>query len=249
VRRDRHRASFLSAGNVRKGKTPVRLAADAAPDAAFQASASKAFKGQTFMLVAKGDVAEVEGGDMGPVSMQIPEPELKKLSSSLTSKCNGQFTAMLDGKGPKLHHFTAGEKGADNKAQCSALEGAVCHTSAHIAENKDMQGRAIKSSVEVEGDGCLPSMCLNQGDLKVLAVFMQGKARETIPGSGVEVNLHVDCSQSGGAIADVAPDGAAASRASGPAALAHGPVDPLKSSAARLTAGAALLVAVAGLAL
>ena len=72
---------------------------------------------------------------------------------------------MLEGKGPKLHHFTAGEKGADNKAQCSALEGSVCHTSAHIAENKDMQGRAIKSSVEVEGDGCLPSMCLNQGDL------------------------------------------------------------------------------------
>lgn len=235
-------ACGVSAGNVRKGKTPVTLAADATPDAAFQARVNQVMKGQTFMLVHKGDAVEQEGAGQGPVNMQVPDTELKKITSSLSSKCNAQFSAMLDGKGPKLHHFSASTDAEESKAECSSLEGLVCHTKAQISEDKDMQGRTVKSQVMVEGDGCLPNMCMGEGDLKVLATFMQGKAKETIPGSGVEVNLHVDCSGSGGAIASVAPDGAVVSNQMAPGAvLAKPPHDVLKSSAAGVSVGASLL--------
>merc|ERR1719198_7284 len=72
-------------------------------------------------------------------------------------------------------------------------------------------GRQMESTVDVQGRGCLPRECVAKGDLQILAAFMQLKAKETIPGMGVRVELHVNCTGSGGSTAAVGMAGSAGS--------------------------------------
>lgn len=58
----------------------------------------------------------------------------------------------------------------------------------------------MRSRVDVEGNGCLPSKCMEQNDLEVWANFMRMKAKENLPGQGITIDLHVNCSGSGGGV-------------------------------------------------
>merc|ERR550525_291301 len=66
-----------------------------------------------------------------------------------------------------------------------------------------MGKREMKMSTDVEGDGCLPRNCMEGEDLLLLAKLMQSKAKDTIPGAKVQVELHVDCTKSGGSLVEV----------------------------------------------
>jgi len=160
----------------------------------------------------KGNRTAGDKSKRQPVSMQVPESEVNDFVKELSSSCGKRFTAMLHGRGPSLEAF-----GADNAASasssstpheaemsCKALNGSICLTRAHVAQEKDVgAGRQMQSTVEVQGRGCLPRECVAKGDLQVLAAFMQLKAKETIPGMGVHVELRVNCTGSGGSTAAV----------------------------------------------
>jgi len=147
-----------------------------------------------------------KGGQDGkagrPVAMQLSEEELKGLSAKLTPGCEARFSALLEGKGPPLHTFGIHDS---SEASCQSLNGSLCETQAHVQQGTiEMQdGRKMSSAVDVTGKGCLPRECMAATDLQVLASFMQGKAKETIPGMDAHVALHVDCSKSGGRVATV----------------------------------------------
>lgn len=159
----------------------------------------------------KGNRTQGDKSERQPVSMQVPESEVNDFVKELSSSCGKRFTAMLHGKGPSLEAFGADGAGASSdssqheaKASCTALNGSICVTRAHVAQEKDVgAGRQMQSTVDVQGHGCLPRECVAKGDLQVLAAFMQLKAKETIPGMGVHVELRVNCTNSGGSTAAV----------------------------------------------
>lgn len=131
-----------------------------------------------------------------PVQVQVPEEEMKKFVAKLSSGCGKRFTQLLEGKGPQLHTF--GAQGATDEGSCTQLNGTICATEAHITEDKATGGRTMQSTVDVEGNGCLPNECMAKDDLGHLTEFMHSRAKDTIPGTSVEVTLSVDCSKSGG---------------------------------------------------
>lgn len=240
-------AFCASAGNVRRA--PVQLKpADAPalqPDTAWESRVGDVLRSENLMFVE----APSSGGEQdamqqanGPVSMQVPEKELKKLTGDLSGKCREQFSKILNGKAAPIHTFAhAGENATEAKAACSKLDGHLCMTHAFVSQQKEMSGRYITSTVNVKGDGCLPSNCMGNSDLAVLATFMQSKAKSSIPGMGVDVQLNVDCSGSGGAVANVGSTPAA-----NPAGAA---AEPKHSSAAGMTVGVSMLIAAVSLAL
>lgn len=144
--------------------------------------------------------APKEGSSKQPqgVSMQVPEKEMTALLKQLSSRCEKQFSGILNGSQPPIHTF--GDTGTNaSQAHCTELEGSLCHTTAQIKQNKtDSARRTMESTVEVSGNGCLPHQCTAQDDLGVLVAFMQAKAKDTVPGTDVRLELSVDCSESGG---------------------------------------------------
>lgn len=93
-----------------------------------------------------------------------------------------------------------------SEASCRKRHGGLCFTRAHVEEKASRGGRSMRSRVDVEGNGCLPSECMGQSDLQAWAHFMRGKAKEQMPGTGVSLELHVDCTESGGGIAKSGSD-------------------------------------------
>uniref|UniRef100_A0A7S1MCK3 Uncharacterized protein n=1 Tax=Alexandrium catenella TaxID=2925 RepID=A0A7S1MCK3_ALECA len=142
-----------------------------------------------------------------PIAMQVPQEELDKLSAKLSAGCEERFSAILRGKGPALSDFGGPHGNNATSAGCQKLNGSLCTTKANVMHMRSApNGRKMRSTLEAQGQGCLPSECLDKSDLQVLASFMQLKARELVPGTGVEVELHVDCSSSGGSVAAVGQD-------------------------------------------
>jgi len=179
--------------------------------AAFRRSVAASFTGLT-LLRADGDdvdqgheheaaVTHEQEGDSAdgavPVHMQVPKEELEDFVSKLSKPCRVQFTEILRGQS-SLHTF--GDSGARSKDKCTALDGNLCTLHAHVSKKQAQSGRDLTSSTEVTGESCLPSKCMAESDLTVLADFMKSKARENIrgPNLDVDITLHVDCTASGG---------------------------------------------------
>jgi len=137
-----------------------------------------------------------------PVSVQVPQEEIKDLMKKLSKQCGAQFSGILDGKGPALHNF--GDAGTNTSAaSCKKLQGSLCFTQARVVQEKDDNGRRMQSAVNVHGNGCLPASCVKDKDLQHLTGFMRQRARDAVPGVGVHVQLQVDCTKSGGSQASV----------------------------------------------
>lgn len=187
---------------------------------------------------------EAEGA---PVTMQVPEKELKAFVSKLSPACESQFTQILSGNSE-----VAAADGSS--AKCSQAKGGVCSTDAHVTQVRDEagSGRSMKSSTRVTGKSCLPRHCMDGDDLKVFADFMHGKAKETLAGAGINIALRVDCTGSGGSRASVgarespSPPAPGAQTAQAAAEAAVGkPMRVKRSASTSLAPSAALLAAVA----
>lgn len=131
----------------------------------------------------------------GPVTMQVPEKELKSFVSELSPRCETQFAEILHGKS-QLHTF--GSANANSEASCTKLNGGICAMDAHVTQAKAASGRSMTSSTQVTGNSCLPRDCMAEKDLQVFAKFMRGKAQDTLPGTDANIELRVDCTKSGG---------------------------------------------------
>jgi len=142
------------------------------------------------------------------LSVQVPKETVDKFIDTLSDKCGTRFAQILSGKGPQLHTFgSADEK--TTEASCAKLGGAICITAANVVKEKQAQnGRKTSSTMSVTGDGCLPKECMAQHELALLSGFMLMRAKETAPGAGTKMQLHVDCRKSGGSdvtVGDGAP--------------------------------------------
>jgi hypothetical protein len=138
-----------------------------------------------------------------PVSTQVSQKDMDAFVATLSAACGKQFNAIMAGNAPAIHTF--GEVGVNStEGGCGKLEGALCDTEAQIESAKSGPAdRHMRSLQHVTGQGCLPSRCTKREDLAALAGFMQSKAKEAVPGTGVLVKLSVDCTASGGATAKV----------------------------------------------
>lgn len=164
-----------------------------APDAAQKRAIVAAFSGVVnIRLQEKQQEGEEEGGE-SPNVMQIPEGELKDLTSQLSKDCKAQFTSILEGES-ELHTF--GDTGVYDKQTCGSLKGSYCFVKAQVARD-----RKLKSVTQVSGNSCLPQDCTEPNDLKVMATFMKAKARESLGANAqldTNIDLNVDCMTSGG---------------------------------------------------
>lgn len=152
--------------------------------------------------------AKKSGGDgkaaqrPAPINMQLPEKEMKTLLAQLSVPCRKQFSAMISGRIPGMHTYgTTGTNGTTTT--CVDLEGTICSMNAHITQEKDHNGRSMSSTTSASGKGCLPHICNAGKDLKVLATFLQLKAKDALPGSDVDITLRVDCTTAGGSAVEV----------------------------------------------
>ncbi|CAK0831866.1 unnamed protein product, partial [Prorocentrum cordatum] len=171
-----------------------------------------------------------------PVQTQVSQKDMDAFVATLSSACGKQFNAIMAGSAPAIHTF--GEVGVNStEGGCGRLEGALCDTEAQIESAKSGPAdRRMRSLHHVTGQGCLPSQCTQKDDLAALAGFMQSRAKEAVPGTGILVRLSVDCTGSGGATAKVGYDDGA-----GPTNQLHKALST-KSGAAR---GGAALAALA----
>merc|ERR1719316_347552 len=146
------------------------------------------------------------GGDQKkqPVGIQVEEKVMQNMQNALSGDCRKRYSAMIAGEGPEMHTFDQHGEAAEESEKCEkALEGHLCDTVALITENKEVpDGRQMATNVKVEGKSCLPRECSNQNDLQVLSAFMRQQSKEVMPGKEVKVNLHVDCSASGGGVVE-----------------------------------------------
>jgi len=154
---------------------------------------------------AAGAKAPAAGGDKTtqPVGVQVDEKVMDNLKKELSPACGKRYGAMMKGEGPEMHNFN--EHAKDGKGdQCEKdLQGSKCNTLARITESKAVpDGRKMTAHTKVEGVSCLPKECTSDKDLTVLAQFMHSQTKEIFPDEAIKVNLHVDCSGSGGAIVD-----------------------------------------------
>jgi len=130
-----------------------------------------------------------------PVKLQVAQEDIDAFVSRLSSGCGTRFSEMLEGKGPPIHTFT----GDAGKADCKELHGELCATVARVLEARETPGgRQMTSTVDVKGSSCLPKECMAKADLGELSNFMLTRVGEAMPGSGANVELHVDCGLSGG---------------------------------------------------
>jgi len=182
---------------------PGAEASESPADASWKASVETSLSNLLSRAPSQESGDEKKAETEQPVQSQVPEKEMSDFLEKLTPGCRKRFTATLNGEDAPLHTF--GEHGANTShANCEKLNGSLCFTEAHVAQMKETGGgRQMKSTVDVEGNGCLPRECMAKDDLKSLAEFMSLRAKDTIPGMGVTVKLHVDCSISGGTMVDV----------------------------------------------
>lgn len=137
------------------------------------------------------------------INMQVPEKELKELLGQLSAKCEKQFSAIIHGQGPGMHMYGVPAGAQGKSPTCAELDGVSCAMDAHVKQEKEVNGRSMSSTSTVSGKGCLPESCHAGKDLEVLAGFMQSKAKEALPGAGVNVHLSVDCSKAKGSVVAV----------------------------------------------
>eukprot|EP00933_Yihiella_yeosuensis_P032791 TRINITY_DN2643_c0_g3_i1.p1 TRINITY_DN2643_c0_g3~~TRINITY_DN2643_c0_g3_i1.p1 ORF type:complete len:283 (-),score=61.91 TRINITY_DN2643_c0_g3_i1:382-1230(-) len=162
---------------------------------------------------------DVSKKQMPALRLQVGNLELNKFMDSLSTECRRQFEQMLAAKGniSDIHMF--GSEGKRTAADCAKFSGALCHTKASIREGSyapDKDGRRMTSNMHIEGKGCWPKFCLGSDDLDKLSRFMHHKTLEAaggmIEGSGgpssslPQIGVDVDCTQSGGSYASVAPN-------------------------------------------
>ncbi|CAE7390888.1 unnamed protein product [Symbiodinium sp. CCMP2456] len=148
-----------------------------------------------------GTAADIEASLQPPVSAKLTKEELEEFLHELSPACRKQFLAMLEGHGQArdLHRF-----GQNATQACSSMGGALCKNHARILQTNVVEdGRKMVAKSVVDGKSCLPSQCIQDADLRMLAGMLQRKAVETLgPASvgqqPVEVLLDVDCSSSGG---------------------------------------------------
>jgi len=199
-----HRATAAVQAQLRASPTAPQAAAnstEAAADAKQRHAVVAAFRA----LAAVGEEQQQRGNEEeksgGPVTMQVPEEELKEFVEQLSSRCKSQFSDILGGKSD-LHTF--GEGGARSKESCTEMKGSLCFMNAQVTQRQEVSGRKLKSVTEVSGKSCLPQDCMAENDLKVLAGFMKLKARDSMGGPhdlAIDIDLHVDCSANGGSSA------------------------------------------------
>lgn len=193
---------------------------------------------------APGAVAAASGKGAGadatkqPVGIQIEDKVLEKMQKDLSPACAKRYKDAMNGKGPAMHTFNQhGDVHGPTKKvpeQCEKdLQGSLCSTRALVSEKRKVaDGRRMTSKIKVDGNSCLPKECTSESDLATLAVFMRAQTKEVMPGEAINVNLHVDCSKSGGGVVDTAD-----------------PAAPQGRSGARAVVPALLTIAVAALAL
>jgi len=137
------------------------------------------------------------------INMQVPEKEMKELLAKLSPKCEKQFSAIINGQGPGMHMYGVPAGAQGKSPTCAELDGVSCAMDANVMQEKTVSGRSMSSTSTVSGKGCLPESCHAGKDLEVLAGFMQSKAKEALPGAGVDVHLNVDCSKAKGSVVAV----------------------------------------------
>ena len=80
------------------------------------------------------------------------------------------------GQARDLHRF-----GQNATQACSSLGGALCENHARILQtNVVKDGRKMVAKSVVDGKSCLPSQCIQDADLRMLAGMLQRKAVETL---------------------------------------------------------------------
>lgn len=140
-----------------------------------------------------------------PVKAQMSKDQLSHFLEHLSHSCRIQFENMLEGKGDAkdLHRFGTSEKHMDEDG-CKRIGGAICSNHAQVKQTyAGSDGRRLTSKSNVDGDSCLPKSCIKDPDLKMLASFVQHHAVQSLGAASQgqeapEVQLDVDCSQSGG---------------------------------------------------
>jgi len=146
-----------------------------------------------------------EGDATMPVKAQMSKDQLNHFLEHLSHSCRIQFENMLEGKGDAkdLHRFGTSEKHMDEDG-CKRIGGAICSNHAQVKQTyAASDGRRLTSKSNVDGDSCLPKSCIKDPDLKMLASFVQHHAVQSLGAASQgqeapEVQLDVDCSQSGG---------------------------------------------------
>ncbi|CAE7880001.1 pab1 [Symbiodinium microadriaticum] len=180
-----------------RGRVHPREGAQAPSNLGFATLGSRAAKEEATQL----RTADIEASLQPPVSTKLTKEELEEFLHQLSPACRKQFLAMLEGHGQArdLHRF-----GQNATQACSSLGGALCKNHARILQTNVVEdGRKMVAKSVVDGKSCLPSQCIQDSDLRMLAGMLQRKAVETLgPASvgqqPVEVLLDVDCSSSGG---------------------------------------------------
>lgn len=195
-------------GNTLRRQVVTHLRTDEVPTAAIVEStlrASLALFGQqpdSFSNSGLQDAAAAPKKGKQPTHMQVPEEEMDEFMAKLSSSCRKQYKDILNGEGAAIHTFGSPQVNASG-TECKKLEGKLCFTRALVQQQKKHTDRNMKSFVDVSGNSCLPDQCTQTDDLTALAEFMRGKAKEQVPGMETKIGLHVDCSNSGGAMVDI----------------------------------------------
>lgn len=186
----------------------------------------------------------------GPISRQISEHDMKVFVDALSPKCARRMKAMLKGEGPAIHTF-GGREVNSTTPNCHRLHGAPCDTRAHIEEHSTTtSGRAMKSSVDVSGQSCLPIDCTTEeGDLRSLAGFMRAQAKESLPSPDSNVELHVDCTATGGHKVSLGEEASAAASTASPPAAPAPSTEEHRSFAAPVGLGVPVLLTLLGFSL
>merc|ERR550537_1972163 len=142
-----------------------------------------------------------------PVAIQVDEPVMEQLHKYLSPTCSKRYKAMMQGEGPQMHQFN--EHG-ETTGQCDKLQGKICAQEVAITESyvAPQDGRKLEQRLEVTGNSCLPKECMSESDLNTLATFMHKQTKEVLPGQDLLIELHVDCSKSGGGVVMVGQTGA-----------------------------------------
>ena len=110
--------------------------------------------------------------------------------------------------GPQTSNFDAHGNAKEGTKQCNKLEGKLCFTKARITESqKAPDGRKLAQTTAVDGNSCVPSECADNSDLTAYAQFMRQQTKNLMPGDTMKIALNVDCSKSGGTVADIDGDG------------------------------------------
>lgn len=152
----------------------------------------------------KGKDGQQGTGLMMPVSHQISKDQMDKLILGVSTGCGLRLQKMMNGEGDNLHKFASPGVVASS-LNCAKLDGVLCHTDVEVVNNQNkgkVRRRNLNSKMTSSGNSCLPTECVTHNDLSKLTQFMLKQALTVIPGDDHKIDLHVDCSQYGGANVD-----------------------------------------------